>query len=139
MILPRAAQMKTGTRFFSQWPGWSQLYAYALAKEKGVAYWTNLRMADAEFAFRPYRRTALRLTWCHMGAAHPLEGDSRFFGKGTLRGDLLQIRSDTNFGPNYVLKVLYERHRPGDFYIGRSPANGLLLQLLWRFSFQPAP
>jgi len=33
---------------YSRWPKWSELYIYSQVPEKGVAYWTNLNMWQAE-------------------------------------------------------------------------------------------
>ncbi len=101
---------------FSRWPKYSELYIYSQAKERGAGYWTNLRMWMAEAGYSPWKPVTGRITYYHMGASHPFAGDPRTFGKGTLRGDMPQIRVD--YAPNKSWKghVVYEYLAPGNFY-----------------------
>lgn len=107
---------------FSRWPKWSDLYIYSLAGERGVAYWTDLGMWQAEALVTPWKPLALRATYYKLRAFHPFPGDPTVFGAGKDRGDLLQFRADATAGAHFRGHVVYERLAPGDFYTGSNSA-----------------
>jgi hypothetical protein len=118
---------------FSRWPKWSELYIYSQVPEKGVAYWTNLSMWQAELLASPAKFLSLRGTYYYMSALEAFPGSTRVFGKGKKRGDMLQARADVVFSKALKGHVLYEYLKPGDFYIGRDSAYFLRFELIYSF------
>ncbi len=108
---------------FARWPKFSELYLYSLFREKGVGYWTNLGMYQAEFLFTPIKPLAGRLTYYRMNAFHAFsQGDARIFGGGTGRGNMYQARLDLTLNKYWKGHALYERVSPGTFYAQRAPS-----------------
>lgn len=103
---------------FSRYPKWSELYIYTQASEKGVAYWTNLSMWQAEFRVTPLKPLDLRATYYRMGAFHRFPGKPAIYADGTLRGDLYEARADYKVNDNWRGHVVGEYMTPGDFYTG---------------------
>jgi hypothetical protein len=101
---------------FSRWPKWSELYIYSQFREKGVGYWTNLGMLQAETAFTPWKPVLWRFTYYHMDAFHTFAGSQAIFGQGTRRGEQFQTRMDFTINPSWKAHALYEYHLPGKFY-----------------------
>ena len=102
---------------FSRWPKWSELYIYSLVPERGVAYWTNQKMLQAEAGFAPWKPVALRATFYYQDAFQPYTlGSLKTFGTGTRRGQNIQLRMDYSLNKNLKGHVLWERFDPGDFY-----------------------
>ena len=122
---------------FSRWPKWSELYIYSQVRERGVGYWTNLGMWQAETGFSPRKNLDFRVTYYHMDAFHPFPGGPKVFGTGTQRGDNAQIRMD--FALNRYMKghVLYEDHVPGNFYSAAN--NGYFLRFEMSFLIKANP
>ncbi len=118
---------------FSRWPKWSELYIYTQVSEKGVAYWTNLSMWQAEVLASPTKYLSLRGTYYYMGAFEPFAGNPKVYGKGTKRGDMVQARADVTFSKALKGHVLYEYLKPGDFYVGRDSAYFLRFELIYSF------
>ena len=102
---------------FARWPKWSELYIYSQVKEKGVAYWTNMKMWQAETGFAPTKMLSARLTYYHMDSFYPYsQGSKAIFGTGTDRGNNFQARLDFNPDKHWKSHILYETQMPGDFY-----------------------
>ncbi len=101
---------------YSRWPKWSELYIYSQVPEKGVAYWTNLSMWQAEAGFTPSKKLTARVTYYHMGAFQPYAGSARLFGSGLNRGDNIQTRVDYVYNKNWKADIECERQTAGDFY-----------------------
>ncbi len=102
---------------FSRWPLWSELYIYSMIFEKGVAYWTNIKMIKAEVVFHPLKKIKGRLTYYHMNSFYPFNsGNPEIFGNGTTRGDLFQGRLDFKLSENFKGHILFEDLLPGNFY-----------------------
>lgn len=130
---PATTKIEGWDPLFSRWPKWSELYIYTLASEKGVAYWTNLGMWQAEFLVAPAKPLNLRATYYKMRAFHPFPGFAKVYGDGTDRGDMYQVRADLAFPPHWSGHVLYESLAPGDFYVGRDRAWFFRLEVTYNF------
>lgn len=130
---PKTARNEAWDPLFSRWPKWSELYIYTQASEKGVAYWTNLSMWQAEVLASPTKYLSLRGTYYYMGAFEPFAGNPKVYGKGTKRGDMVQARADVTFSTALKGHVLYEYLKPGDFYAGRDSAYFLRFELIYSF------
>ncbi len=104
---------------FSRWPKWSGMYSWSLVPEKGIAYWTNSRMVQAEAGFTPWKPLTLRGILYLNDAFHPYIGNSVIFAKGTRRGLMPEIIANYSFGHSIVGEFRYEMLMPGDFYTGR--------------------
>jgi hypothetical protein len=116
---------------FSRWPKWSELYIYSQLRERGVGYWTNEGMWQAEMQFAPTKLLGGRLTYYHMDSFHRFPGAPQIYGMGTDRGNHYQARLDVNVNKYWKGHVLYERHQPGDFYTGHSPAYFLRFEVIF--------
>lgn len=122
---------------FSRWPKWSELYIYSQLSEKGIAYWTNLGMWQAEATFAPVKPLAMRFTWYRMGAFHPFAGDPSMFGPGKRRGDMMQVRGDVKLPAGFRGHVLLERLAPGSFYAGSATAWFFRVEAIWTWRGTP--
>ncbi len=118
---------------FSRWPAWSELYIYSQLKEKGVAYWTNLSMWQAETGFRPWKPIDWRFTYYRMDAFHPFAGSPAIFAHGTGRGDMFQSRLGFTLNPQWSGHVLYETLLPGSFYQHHDPGYFLRFEMIYAF------
>jgi len=119
---------------FSRWPVWSELYIYSLIKETGVANWSNLWFANAEFVFSPADPVKIRLSYYKMMAFEAYTMSSSFYGGGKNRGDLFQIRTDFKLPAGFSGHAVYEYHLPGNFYDGDDPGHFLRFELNYVFS-----
>lgn len=122
---------------FSRWPKWSELYIYSQVREKGVAYWTNTGMFQAETGFSPHKKIDLRFTFYQMNAFHPFPGNAAMFGSGTNRGQNFQAKMDFVPYKNFKGHVLYETQAPGDFY--RNQPGGYFLRFEISYLFRTTP
>lgn len=130
---PGTSKVEGWDPLFSRWPKWSELYIYSQVPEKGVAYWTNLSMWQAEVLASPTKFLALRGTYYYMSSLETFNGSPKVFGKGKKRGDMFQARADVTFNKSLKGHVLYEVLKPGDFYIGRDSAYFLRFELIYSF------
>lgn len=130
---PNTAKIEGWDPLFSRWPKWSELYIYSQVPEKGVAYWTNLSMWQAEVLVSPTKYLNLRGTYYYMSSFEPFAGSTKIYGKGKKRGDLYQARADVTLGKALKGHVLYEYLKPGDFYVGRDSAYFLRFELSYSF------
>ena len=115
---------------FSRWPAYSELYIYTQAyTEKGVGYWTNTSMWQAEVRVAPCSRLELRGTYYKMAAFQAPAAVNATFGAGKNRGDLYQLRADLKLNGSLKGHVLYEHLAPGSFYAGRDPGSFFRMEL----------
>jgi hypothetical protein len=121
---------------FSRWPKWSELYIYSQFREKGVAYWTNTNMWQAEVGLAPLKPLDLRFTWYRMGAFHPFRTNSPMFGQGTFRGNQFQARLGVNVNKEWSGHVLWEAHHPGNFYTGRDMGYFLRFEVIYQHKWR---
>jgi hypothetical protein len=122
---------------FSRWPKWSELYIYSQFREKGVGYWTNLSMLQAEAAFAPWKKANWRFTYYHMDALQPFTtGSAAIFGTGTRRGEQFQTRLDVTFSPSWRAHALYEYHLPGKFYRVGDAGYFVRFEVMYTFKHQ---
>ncbi|MBI4892731.1 MAG: hypothetical protein HY821_19055 [Acidobacteria bacterium] len=117
---------------FSRWPKWSELYIYSQFREKGVAYWTNTSMWQAEYGIAPTKKMDLRLTYYRMDAFHPFGRTPAAFGNGTMRGNMLQARMGFSLSRDLSGHVLWENLWPGDFYTGKDMGYFLRFELIYQ-------
>ena len=97
---------------FSRWPKWSELYIYSEVPEKGVAYWTNNRMFQAEAGFTPWKPITFRATLYEEDAFQPSVTKPTVFGTGTHRGENAQLRMDYTINDRVKGHFLYETMLP---------------------------
>ncbi|MBP7146933.1 MAG: alginate export family protein [Acidobacteria bacterium] len=137
---PATADVEGWDPLFSRWPKWSELYIYSQVPERGVAYWTNLGMWQAEFVATPLPPLKLRATYYRMRAFERHPGGP-LFGGGRARGDLYQLRADVKFNRNWRGHAVCERLEPGDFYTGADPGYFLRFEIVYAAShkFGPRP
>lgn len=129
---PDSGKITAWDPLFSRWPHWSELYVYSQIPENGVAYATNLGMWELEARCHPAPPLDLRATWYRMSALErPVPGGS--FGRGRDRGDLLELRADYRFSPQFKGHVLYEHLTPGNFYSGQASGHFLRFEISWLF------
>ncbi len=131
---PETRDVEGWDPLFSRWPKWSELYIYTLAGERGVAYWTNLGMWQAEVSVTPWTPVALRATWYRMDAYERVNGPR--FGPGTRRGNLFEVRADVRFDENWKAHVLWEHLDPGDFYAGDDAGYFLRFEVTYRLEMK---
>jgi hypothetical protein len=97
-----------------------------------VAYASNLGMGEAELRLRPSDPLELRATWYRMKAMEaPLPGGT--FGQGRNRGEILELRADYRFSPQFKGHVLYEHLAPGSFYAGQAAGHFLRFEISYLF------
>jgi len=116
---------------FNRWPAWSELYIYSQWPEKGLAYWTNTGMWQAEATVTPWRTVKARATYYHLSASHPYPGDPGLFAGGTHRGDMFQVRVDVAPNSSWRGHVVFERFWPGSFYTGDSPGYFFRFEIIY--------
>ena len=115
---PTTAANEGWDPLFARYPKWSELYIYTLASERGVAYWTNLSMWQAEVRLTPVKPLDLRATYYRLDAFHRFPGKPAIYANGTHRGDLYEARADYKLNDNWRGHVVGEHLTPGDFYAG---------------------
>jgi hypothetical protein len=119
---------------FLRWPKWSALYVWSLLPEKGLSYWTNMKMVQAEAGFTPWKPITLKGIVYLNDAFHPYApGNPKVFGNGTRRGVMPQIVASYNFGKSIFGEVRYEILSPGDFYTGSSKGHFFRFELNYAF------
>jgi len=116
---------------FSRWPTWSELYIYTMATEKGLSYWTNIGMWQAQAVLAPARWMRSRFTYYHLNSFHRFDGNPALYGNGTTRGDLYQIRTDVRYRQKWTGHVVYERLAPGSFYTNPDKAWFLRFEVVF--------
>lgn len=118
---------------FSRYPKWSDLYLYSLTPERGVGYWSNLRMWQAEAGIAPSKRVSLKATLLKLGSWHSLDLPTSTFGEGRSRGTNLAVRSDLLLAPGVKAHLQYERLIPGDFYRHQAPGYFLRAEISYEW------
>ena len=113
---PSTPEIEGWDPLFSRWPKWSELYIYSQILEKGVAYWTNIGLVQAEAGFAPCKPLGVRMTYYHVNAFYPFPGNPQIFSNGKNRGDMYQARMDIKVNKNVSGHVLYENQVPGNYY-----------------------
>jgi hypothetical protein len=116
---PATPKVTAWDPLFSRWPKWSELYIYTLGTEKGGAYWSDLKMLQAEVLYAPLKQLNLRATYYRMGAFHPFPGKPAVFAGGLTRGDLYQLRADVKLNDSWRGHVMGEYLAPGSYYTGK--------------------
>ena len=101
---------------FSRWPWMSELYSLTYNGESGIDYWTNLKMARAELALKPSKKTKLRFWYNVLWANETPVGTSFVTGLGKTRGHLPQVRFDYAINENISAYILGEYFIPGSFH-----------------------
>jgi len=99
----------------SQWPQeLSELYIYKLNLERGVAYWTNLKLYRASSLVTFLKNHSLQIAYSYMRANQNYGGKA--FGEGKERGDILQLVYKIKLYKNNSAHLWFERFRPGNYY-----------------------
>jgi len=119
---------------FSRWPKWSELFIYTQASERGVAYWTNLSMWQAEVRAAPLKPLDLRVTYYRLDAFHRFPGKPSIYANGGRRGDLFQARADYRLNDSWRGHVVGEWMIPGSFYTGDDPGWFFRAEVIYSFT-----
>ena len=119
---------------FGRWPGRSELLAYGLQKEKGFAYYSNMRLSSVQAGFSPVKQLKTSVSYQRVDAFHPYtSGSAEIFATGTHRGDLFGIKGEVALNDNWKGHVLYESMLPGDFYVGDDFAHFFRVEVMYTF------
>ena len=119
---------------FSRWPEWSELYIYSLARERGVAWWSDLWFASAEFAVTPVKPVKIQCSYYRLMSLESNDTSSGIFGEGKTRGDLFEIRTEFTLVKGLTGHVLYEYNLPGSFYAEDDAGHFFRVELTYQFS-----
>ncbi len=119
---------------FGRWPGRSELLAYGLQKEKGFAYYSNMRLASVQAGMSPLKQLKTSVSYQRVDAFHPNTPDRpEIFASGTHRGDLFGLKGELTLNDNWKGHVLYETMLPGDFYVGDDFAHFFRAEIIYTF------
>ena len=124
---------------FERWPKWSGMYPWSLVPEKGISYWTNTKMVQAEAGFTPWKPLTVKGMVYLNDAFHPYApGDPKTFGKGTRRGVMPQLIAAYQLGHSVIGEFRYEILFPGDFYTGSTTGHFFRFEInySWKYSAQ---
>jgi hypothetical protein len=116
---------------FSRSPRWGNLLLYSMTRERGLSYWSNIGLWQAEFGFAPQARLKYRFTVYGLSAFHQFPGDPRTFGTGLGRGMYLQSRLDFAVSRHWKGHALWEYLAPGSFYSARTHGQFLRLEMIY--------
>jgi len=130
---PHSGRIGGWDPLFSRWPKWSELYIYSQPGEKGVAYWTNTGMLEAEVRLTPVRNFEVRATYYKLSALEAPAAVTAAWGSGKNRGDLYQVRADLKLNDSLKGHVLYEHLAPGSFYNAQAPGYFLRMEVAYAF------
>jgi len=115
---------------FARWPKYSELYIYSQIRERGIAQWSNLWFANAEFVITPAEPVKLRFSYYRLMAFY----NWVFKNSGKTRGDLLEFRADLKFFKGLTGHVVYEYNMPGDYYAFDDAGHFFRIELNYAFS-----
>lgn len=116
---PKTAQYEGWSPPFMRWPKWGGMYSWSMVPEKGIAYWTNIKMLQAEAGFTPWKPVTLKGIIYVTDSFHPYApGNPKIFNAGTRRGVIPEVVALYEFGNSVVGEFRYEILAPGDFYTG---------------------
>jgi hypothetical protein len=119
---------------FGRWPGRSELLAYGLQKEKGFAYYSNMRLTSVQAGMSPLKQLKTSASYQRVDAFHPnTSGSSEIFANGTHRGDLFGVKGEVTLNDNWKGHVLYEAMLPGNFYAGDDFAHFFRVEVMYTF------
>jgi hypothetical protein len=120
---------------FGRYPKYSDLYMYSMTSEKGIAYWTNMGMWQAEAGITPIKPLSLRATFYSDSAFHPYtKGSTSIFSTGTHRGENMVLRADYTLNKNVSGHIQYDKFLPGDFYVNNAAtAHFFRAEILYSF------
>ena len=119
---------------FGRWPGRSELLAYGLQKEKGFAYYSNMRLASVQAGLSPLKQLKASVSYQRVDAFYPnAPGNSEIFSTGTHRGDLFGVKGEVMLNNNWKGHILYEAMLPGDFYVGNDFGHFFRFEVTYTF------
>jgi len=127
-------------------PAWSEFYVYSLGYEEGSYYWTNMKMAQVESGFTPWKWVTLIGGYAHMdamypfavnpyhaaGSVNPAVPPAGVFSTGTNRGQMLKARALYKIRPNLGGYINVEKFFPGDFYQPQKTGYWFRMEILYR-------
>jgi hypothetical protein len=120
---------------FGRWPGRSELLASGLQKEKGFAYFSNMRLSSVQAGFSPLKQLKTSVSYQRVDAFQPnITGSPEVFATGTHRGDLFGVKGELTFNDNWKGHVLYEAMVPGDFYVGNDLGHFFRVEVMYTFN-----
>lgn len=119
---------------FARFPKYGELYAYSLTPERGIGYWTNMGMMQAEAGITPVKPISIRAAIVSLSAFYPFTtGNPNVFSSATHRGEDLYVRMDWTMKEHVSGHVQYEHFNPGDFYVNNAGAHFFRVELLYSF------
>lgn len=116
---------------FSRWPKWSGGYVWSLQPEKGVGYWTNMKMPQIEAGFSPFKPLTVKGVLYVIDAFHPytLGNNPGVFGTGTHRATMPELLAFYKFSDKVAGEFRYEVMEPGGFYTVHAKAQYFRFEL----------
>jgi hypothetical protein len=120
---------------FARWPKWGGMYPWSQVPEKGIGYWTNIKMVQLETGFTPWKPLTLKGVLYLNDAFHPYaRGKPSIFSTGTHRGAIPEFLAFYKFSNTITGEFRYEILAPGNFYTGRD--TGQFFRFEFNYSFR---
>ena len=120
---------------FGRWPKWSDLFIYALSRESGVAYWTNLGSVFVKTSIVVVPDLTLSLDLHHLAAFQEANPALAFpGGNGRVRGNLLIGKLSYQMNKSVSGHILWENLDPGNYYFdGADNCAWMRMEFLLKF------
>lgn len=131
-------------------PCYSEGMVYSTIPENGVAYFSNLKMFQAEAGFSPIKKLRLSATYARLTAFHPFSmnayhlytnpitqpasATALFSDNGTNRGQLLKTRLEWFVNKSNKAYLYLEKDYFGDFY--KANSNAYFVRAEWMYTFK---
>jgi hypothetical protein len=120
---------------FARWPKWGGMYPWSQVPEKGIGYWTNIKMVHAEAGFTPWKPLTIKSVLYLNDAFHPYAlGKPSIFSTGTHRGVIPELLAFYKFSNSITGEFRYEILAPGNFYTGHT--TGQFFRFEFNYSFR---
>jgi hypothetical protein len=120
---------------FARWPKHGGMYPWSQVLEKGIGYWTNIKMVQLEAGFTPWKPLTLKSVLYLNNAFHPYTpGKPSIFSTGTHRGVIPEFLAFYKFSNSITGEFRYEILAPGNFYTGH--ATGQFFRFEFNYSFR---
>ncbi len=128
---------------YGRWPKWSDLYIYALAGERGAAYWENIASLWLGGDYAPIDRLSLELRLRFLWAPEARWEDwpepcsnppTGTFGEFAYRGTMSIVKLNWTVNEYLAGHLLWEAFRPGDYYtMSEDTAHFLRWEILAKY------
>jgi hypothetical protein len=111
-----------------RYPRYSELYVYSLAREKAVAYWTNMQVYTAQVSLVPVEDLSCTASINYFKANDNPKANTSIFGDGKERGWLYFAKASYNFNKTLSGHLWVEYFVPGDYYASANQDDGYFLR-----------